>query len=197
MSGNPADVDNDGRLDLILGNGGPQMDRSDPLVILASDGRQFRNITFAAGLPAAGKAHGANAADLHGDGRLSVIAASGGMYPGEMLTTSVFRPETLPGNYLNVRLTGVRSNRDAIGARLKLTAGGFDRHQVINGGSLFGCLPLEQRFGLGASRDIDRLEIWWPSGARQTVERPPANHTIAITEGESSWRVAKQGPALL
>ncbi len=52
MSGNAADLDNDGRLDLVLGNGGPQMDRSDPLVVLANDGRQFRNVTFTAGLPA-------------------------------------------------------------------------------------------------------------------------------------------------
>ena len=42
MSGNAADLDNDGRLDLLLGNGGPQMDRSDPLVVLANDGRRFR-----------------------------------------------------------------------------------------------------------------------------------------------------------
>jgi hypothetical protein len=152
MSGNAADLDNDGRLDLILGNGGPQMDRSDPLVVLANDGRQFSNVTFTAKLPALGKAHGANAGDLFGDGRMSIIAASGGMYPGELLTVSVFQPETLPGNYLNVRLRGVRANRDAVGARLKLTAGGREQHLVNNGGSQFGCLPLEQHFGLGVGR---------------------------------------------
>lgn len=197
MSGNAADLDNDGRLDLLLGNGGPQMDRSDPLVVLANNGRQFENVTFAAGLPASGKAHGANAADLHGDGRLSIIAASGGMYPGELLTTSVFRPEQLTGNYLNVRLKGVTCNRDAIGARLKLSAGGRDQHLVINGGSQFGCLPLEQHFGLGTGRRPERLEIWWPGGARETILQPPLNATIAITEGEGNYTVVKRGPTPL
>ena len=194
MSGNAADLDNDGRLDLVLGNGGPQMDRSDPLVVLANDGRQFRNVTFAAGLPATGKAHGANAADLHGDGRMSIIAASGGMYPGELLTTSVFRPETLAGNYLNVRLKGVKSNRDAIGARLKLTAGGVEQHLVVNGGSQFGCLPLEQHFGLGVGRRPERLEVWWPGGPRETLHHLPLNTTITITEGEGNYTVVKRGP---
>ena len=197
MSGNAADLDNDGWLDLILGNGGPQMDRIDPLVVLAQDGQRFRNVTFSAGLPAMGKAHGANAADLHGDGRLSIIAASGGMYPGEMLTTSVFRPETLPGNYLNVRLRGVRCNRDAIGARLALTAGGRTRHLVVNGGSQFGCLPLEQHFGLGRTRAADMLEVWWPGGARQRFAAPPVNATIEVTEGALDVRVVVRGPALL
>ena len=194
MSGNAADLDNDGRLDLILGNGGPQMDRSDPLVVLANDGRQFSNVTFTAKLPALGKAHGANAADLFGDGRMSIIAASGGMYPGELLTVSVFQPETLPGNYLNVRLRGVRANRDAVGARLALTAGGREQHLVNNGGSQFGCLPFEQHFGLGRGRSVDRLEVWWPGGGRETFDRPPVNATIGITEGEGIYTVIKRGP---
>ena len=194
MSGNGADLDNDGRVDLLLGNGGPQMDRSDPLVVLANDGRRFSNVTFAAGLPAAGKAHGANAADLHGDGRISLIAASGGMYPGELLTTSVFRPESLPGNYLNVRLTGVSCNRDAVGARLKLTAGGRDQHVVNNGGSQFGCLPFEQHFGLGLGRSAECLEVWWPGGARQTFHHLPVNATVTVTEGDGGYTILKRGP---
>jgi hypothetical protein len=194
MSGNAADLDNDGRLELLLGNGGPQMDRSEPMVVLANDGSGFRNITFTAGLPAAGKSHGANAADLHGDGRMCLVSASGGMYPGELLTTSVFRPEELPGNYLNVRLTGVTCNRDAIGARLKLTAGGRGQHLVINGGSQFGCLPLEQHFGLGAARGAEQLEIWWPGGPREVFERLPANATVSITQGDGDWTVVKRGP---
>ncbi|HEX4346667.1 MAG TPA: CRTAC1 family protein [Vicinamibacterales bacterium] len=197
MSGVGADLDNDGRIDLVLGNGGPQMDRMDPLVVLANDGRRLRNITFAAGLPADGKAHGANAADLHGDGRVSIIAASGGMYPGELLTTSVFRPEALVGNYLNVRLRGVTCNRDAIGARLHLVAGGESRHLVLSGGSNFGCLPLEQHFGLGRERSVERLEIWWPGGSRQVFEGLPPNATIAIAEHDEGYTVVKKGPVLV
>jgi hypothetical protein len=187
MSGNAGDFNNDGQLDLIFGNGGPLMDRLEPLVLFERENGQFRNVTFAAGLPFIGKGHGANCADLFGDGRLSILIAGGGAYPADMLSTAVFCPKTLPGNYLNVRLIGVRSNRDAIGARLKLIAGGRDQHRVINGGSNFGCLPTEQHFGLGKLENIDALEIWWPSGLTQRFERPPVNQTIRITEGQNYW----------
>jgi len=187
MSGNAGDFNNDGHLDLILGNGGPLMDRLEPLVLLESDGRLFRNITFAAGLPFVGKGHGACCADLFGDGRLSALVAAGGTYPGDLLTTSVFCPKTRPGNYLNVKLVGVKSNRDALGARLMLVAGGREQHRVINGGSNFGCLPAEQHFGLAQMESIDRLEIWWPSGLTQRIENPPVNKSIRVTEGQEHW----------
>jgi hypothetical protein len=187
MSGNAADLNNDGYLDIALGNGGPLMDRSEPMVILENDGKRFRNVTFAAGLPYIGKGHGVNCADLFEDGRLSILVGTGGNYPGDLLTTSVFRPKQRPGNYLSVRLTGTKSNRDAIGARLNLVAGGRQQHRVINGGSNFGCLPPQQHFGLAQTTEIEALEIWWPSGLRQRFESLPVNQMIRITEGESYW----------
>ena len=190
MSGNAGDFNNDGHLDLILGNGGPLMDRLEPLVLLETDGRQFRNITFAAGLPFVGKGHGACCADLFGDGRVSALVAAGGTYPGDLLAASVFCPKTRPGNYLNVKLVGVKSNRDAIGARLKLVAGGREQHRVINGGSNFGCLPAEQHFGLAQLESIDALEIWWPSGLTQRVDNPPVNTSIRVVEGQDHYDTA-------
>ena len=197
MSGNAADLNNDGHLDLVLGNGGPQMDRTEPLVVLQNIQGQFRNVTFSAGLPAAGKTHGANVADLFSDGRMHIIAAAGGMYPGDLLTTSVYQPKKLPANYLNVRLMGTRSNRDAIGARVRLTAGGRDQHRLVSGGTGFGSLPLEQHFGLGCGRTIEEIEVWWPSGARQRFVSPPVNATIRIVEGDSGFTLIKKGPPLL
>ena len=125
MTANLGDFDNDGYPDMLLGNGDPAMDRCEAPVLLANYGpndsdRRFRNVAFTAGLPFTGKGHGANLADLAGDGRLHLLMANGGLYPGDLLTTTVHRPRELPGNYLNVRLVGTTGNRDAIGARLAL-----------------------------------------------------------------------------
>ena len=99
----------------------------------------------------------------------------------------MFYPTRLAGNYLNVRLTGVKSNRSAIGARVCLEAGGKKQYREVGGGSNFGCLPLEQHFGLASLTKVDALEIRWPSGLRQRVEDPPINDTIRITEGQAAW----------
>ncbi len=188
MSANAGDFDNDGYQDLFLGNGDPAMDRTEASVLLRGDGRgTFSNVSFTAGLPFTGKGHGVNLADLAGDGRLHLIVASGGLYPGDLSTNAVYRPTALPGNYLNVRLTGTTSNRDAIGARVRLTAGGRHQHRLVSGGSFFGCLPLEQHFGLGDLEKADSLRIRWPSGRRQTVGGLPVNTTIRIVEGRDGW----------
>jgi tetratricopeptide (TPR) repeat protein len=187
MSGNYGDVNNDGFIDLLLGNGSPRMERLEPFVLLENDRGHFRNTTFSAGLPFSGKSHGTNCADLFGDGRLSVIIAAGGGYPGDLLQTAVHCPKERPGNYLNVRLRGTKSNRDGNGARLTLKSGDLTQIREVTHGTSFGCLPLEQHFGLGTRTEAGWLEIRWPSGLRQRVENPPVNDTIRVTEGQSGW----------
>ncbi len=188
MSGNAGDYNNDGRIDFFVGNGDPHMDRTEPPTLIEDDGTgHYNNVTFAAGLPFTGKGHGSNIADLAGDGRMCLIVASGGAYPADLLTTSVFRAKMLPGNYLNVRLVGTKSNRNAVGARLKLDAGGWSRHSLVSGGSGFGCLPYEQHFGLAELTKVDSLEIRWPSGLKQRFENLPLNDTIRIIEGKDGW----------
>jgi len=93
----------------------------------------------------------------------------------------------LPGNYLNVRLRGVKSNRDGNGARLTLYVGGKRQIREATNGSSFGCLPIEQHFGVGTATEIEALEIRWPSGLRQRIEKPPVNETIRVVEGEDAW----------
>jgi len=116
------------------------MERLEPFILLENDRGQFSNTTFAAGLPFAGKSHGTNCADLFGDGRMSIIIASGGGYPGDLLMTAVHCPKELPGAYLNVRLVGVRSNRDGNGARITLRCGeSRQMREVTNGASLAVC----------------------------------------------------------
>jgi tetratricopeptide (TPR) repeat protein len=187
MSGAFGDLDNDGNIDIMLGNGAPPMDRVEPMVVLQSDGSRYRNITFSAGLPFTGKSHGANCADLFGDGRLSILVAAGGLYPGDLLASTVYCPKERPGNYLNVRLTGTRSNRDAIGARVTLHVGDSLQMREVSGGTNFGCLPTEQHFGLGTGTQISSLEIRWPSGLNQRIENPPVNSTIRIVEGRDGF----------
>ena len=170
MSGNAGDLNNDGYQEIILGNGSPRMERVEPLTILESDGRTFHDVTFTAGLPITGKSHGVNLADLHGDGRMSLLVASGGAYPGDLLTVGAFCPKERVGHYLNIRLVGTRSNRSAIGARIKIEAGGREQHRLVSGGSQFGCLPFEQHFGLGPVTAEHRRD-------RDLVaERPAAAH---------------------
>jgi hypothetical protein len=197
MSGNVGDVNNDGYIDLLLGNGSPRMERLEPFILLENDRGRFHNTTFAAGLPYSGKSHGTNCADLFGDGRMSIIIAAGGGYPGDLLQTAVHCPVTLPGNYLNVRLQGVQSNRDGMGARITLFRETRKQILEVNHGSSFGCLPTEQHFGLGTATSVDALEIRWPSGHLQRVENPPVNETIRIVEGAAGWElVYKQRAAL-
>jgi hypothetical protein len=163
------------------------MDRVEPVVLLENDGKKFRNVTFAAGLPRVGKSHGLNFADLFNDGRLSILVGAGGNYPGDLMTSAVFCPVERPGNYLSVHLTGTASNRSALGARVKLIANGREQHRVVNGGSNFGCLPPDQHFGLGDLTGAELLEVWWPSGLKQRFADLPANQKIWITEGQSHW----------
>jgi hypothetical protein len=187
MSGNMGDINNDGNLDVVLGNGSPRMERMEPPTLMEFDGTRFRNTTFSSGLPFTGKGHAVNFADLFGNGKLSILIADGGAYPGELLSTSVYYPKDLPGNYLNVRLRGVTCNRDAIGARVTLFAGGRLWMREVFAGSAFGSLPYEQHFGLKDLMAIDRLEIRWPGGGVQHVDHPPVNDTILITQGQDGW----------
>src|SRR4029079_16309886 len=115
------------------------------------------------------------------------LSATGGAFPGDLLTMSVFATKKRPGNYLAVLLTGTKSNRGAIGSRLKLVAGAREQYRVVNNGSNFGCLPPQQHFGLGELTAVDSLEVWWPSGLRERLANLPVNTRVRITEGEGRW----------
>ena len=187
MSGAYGDLDNNGHLDFMLGNGAPPMDRIEPMILLQNDGTGFRNTTFAAGLPFTGKSHGVNCADFFGDGRLSILVSAGGLYPGDLLTSTVFCPRERGGNYLNVRVKGTKCNRDAIGARVTMFTQDGQQMREVSGGTNFGCLPTEQHFGLGKLKKIAAVEIRWPGGATQRADNPPVNATIQIVEGEAGF----------
>ncbi len=87
--------------------------------------------------------------------------------------------------WLRVKLVGSRSNRDGIGARIRLTTGGRVRTAAIRSGSSY-CSQSElvATFGLGPSASPERLEVQWPSGDRQAVEVPARDTTLVLREGE-------------
>src|SRR5579885_1218654 len=87
-------------------------------------------------------------------------------------------------HWLGVRLIGTKSNRDGVGAKLKVTAGDFVSHDQSKGGMSY-CSAQDPRiyFGLGAHARVDAIEIEWPSGARETVKNVAADEIVTIEEG--------------
>ncbi|MEC8942362.1 MAG: ASPIC/UnbV domain-containing protein, partial [Verrucomicrobiota bacterium] len=92
-------------------------------------------------------------------------------------------------NWIAIQLVGTRSNRCAIGARIRLVLkeesppGERSVYRHVNSGGSFGANPLRQTIGIGQADIIDRIEIWWPaSGITQQFQNVAANRMIRITE---------------
>jgi len=88
------------------------------------------------------------------------------------------------GNFLGVELHALRGNRDAIGARLRVTAGGRTQHLQLCGGDGY-CATNEKRLfiGLGSAEQISELEIIWPGGRTEHWADLPANVALTLIEG--------------
>ena len=94
-------------------------------------------------------------------------------------------------NALLVRLVGKQSNRDGIGARLRLTTGTVTQIREVKAGSSYlGQNDLRQHFGLGTNQRVDRLEVRWPSGRSDVVPNVSANQIITIREGDGIVRAS-------
>src|SRR6185436_15340823 len=92
-------------------------------------------------------------------------------------------------NSLLVHILGSKSNRDGIGARLKLTVGGKVLMRHVKAGSSYqGQNDLRVHFGLASAQQADRLEILWPSGSIDTLEAIKANQIVTVTEGRGITR---------
>jgi enediyne biosynthesis protein E4 len=88
-----------------------------------------------------------------------------------------------PGHWVILKLTGTRSNRSGIGARVKLIANGRGQFgEVRSGGSYLSQNDLRLHFGLASTAQIDRIEILWPSGARQVLKNQPCDRVLSIRE---------------
>jgi enediyne biosynthesis protein E4 len=195
------DYDLDGYPDIFAANGHieeeigrvqPKVQYKEPPLLFRNLGkRRFENVTASMGpeFNRAIVARGAAYADFDHDGDL------------DLLITTNHGPAYLYRNdggnrnhWLSVRLVGTKSNRDGIGAVVRVeSASGKQWSAVHSGGSYCSQSDLPLTFGLGSDPAVTALDIEWPSGAKQHLANLTANQFVTIDE--SKGVIAKSGPA--
>ncbi|NDQ55777.1 MAG: CRTAC1 family protein [Acidipila sp.] len=183
------DYDLDGWPDILVANGhiDPDIQRVQANVHYAESPHLFRNLSkgkfreVTAGLGKAFNtprvARGAAYADIDNDGRSDLLISSNGG------AAVLFRNEGGTNRSLRVKLTGSKSNRDGIGAVVRVTAGGESQSQVLRSGSSYlSANELVLTFGLGQNAKADAVEIHWPSGQVDGLTNVAAGQTISVTE---------------
>ncbi|HEX2163478.1 MAG TPA: CRTAC1 family protein, partial [Thermoanaerobaculia bacterium] len=144
-------------------------------------GTLFEEVGAAHGVDSLRDGRGVAVADFDGDGRLDLFVANAGAEP------HLFRNvHPTPGGWLDLDLVGTRSNRQAIGARVAVTAGGRIRWSFVDGGNGFAAQSSRRlHFGLGDAERVERVEVIWPSGLRQGFAGLAAGRRVRIVEGEA------------
>ncbi|MBL4578643.1 MAG: CRTAC1 family protein [Flavobacteriales bacterium] len=188
MGCNFGDLDNDGYLDFYVGTGAPDLKYIFPNRMFRNDGGQrFQDVTTSGGFGHLQKGHGIAFCDLDNDGDQDVYEVLGGAYSGDVFQNALFENPGHGNNWLNLKLEGVRSNKSAIGARIKLIVEGGDGlreiHRTVSTGGSFGGTGLQVEVGLGKAEEVIRLEITWPtSGTIQSFKNVGANQFLLIVE---------------
>ncbi len=128
------------------------------------------------------------AADFDGDGMQDLMVRNSG--GGPLFVFANRHPKT---HWLQVSLTGVKCNRQGIGARLKFEADGREIHRdLFPHNSYYSQMPSNVHVGLGDSKRVERLTIQWPSGETQTLENVAADQHIRVTEGSAEYTRVSQ-----
>ena len=188
MGANFGDIDNDGFLDIYMGMGNPSYAAMLPHVLLRNqEGKAFVDVTTSSDTGDLHKGHAVAFADIDNDGDEDILSVVGGAVPGD---AHRFRLYENPGNgnhWINLHLVGVKSNRSAIGARIKVTVGEGKTqrsiYRTVGSGGSFGASPLAQHIGLGKSARIVSMEIWWPaSNTRQSFTSVGSDQFLEIKE---------------
>ena len=183
------DFDNDGWRDLMLVNGHvfPEVDRKqtdvrykDRRILYRNVGGKFDDISeqAGAGVLARHSSRGLAVGDIDNDGVVELLINNQGERPSLLKQTG-----RVAGGWLSLQLKGTRSNRSGIGARVRVTAGGFSQiDEVRSGGSYLSQSDLRLHFGLGAAVKVDTVEVEWPSGVRQVLRDVVGGRVLAIVE---------------
>jgi hypothetical protein len=199
MGSNFGDFDNDGFLDMYFGTGWPSLDALVPNRMFKNvAGQRFAEITASAGTGHLQKGHAVACGDWDRDGDVDVFEQTGGAVDGDKYHNVLYQNPGQGNNWLTVKLIGEKTNRAAIGARIKAVTAGEDSLTVyrhVSSGSSFGANPLEQTIGLGKAGRVALLEIHWPTSKTTQVFRDiAANQAIEITEFARDYRKRTRPP---
>jgi hypothetical protein len=124
------------------------------------------------------------------DGRAVALADLSSRGSQDIIVANQNQPAVLYRDYpdssnhwIAFKLVGTRSNRSAIGAEILIEAGDLTQRRVIDGGSGFASQnDRRPHFGLGHREWVDRVFVYWPSGTRQVLSRPPIDGFVTVTE---------------
>ena len=182
MGSNFGDLDNDGFLDLYLGTGDPDLGTLVPNRMFKNvAGTRFAEITGSSGTGHLQKGHAVACGDWDRDGDIDVFIQMGGATNGDKYHNILFQNPGQGNNWLTVKLVGEKTNRAAIGARIKVVTAGeqpLTVHRHVSSGSSFGANPLRADHRPGQGRPRRLLQIDWPTSGTTQVFRDIAADQI-------------------
>jgi hypothetical protein len=155
-------------------------------------GKRFLDITTNGGFGHLQKGHGVSFADIDNDGDQDIFTVLGGAFSGDIAFNALYENPGNNNHWVTLRLIGTRSNRDGIGARVRLELqtpdGERTIHLLVGTGGSFGASSLQQEIGLGNASGIKTLEIRWPSSDKvQRFSGVPIDTCIEIKEGDPTF----------